>query len=153
MYFDDDMLYEYCEQEIKFSCRNMTHVIHDGLFLVKKAQKWSLKRSTIRNELRNKCKISNCLVLDTQQDLNFENPFFSFFAQKYAPKGIKKNFFHIFQKYYVIVSYSSPACRISVKSLQKQRNDTPSNIQGLDRFCAFSPVRIFRQLAGSLVVK
>ena len=88
MYFDDDMLYEYCEQEIKFSCRNMIHVIHDGLFLVKKAQKWSLKRSTIRNELRNKCKTSNCLVLDTQHDLYFENPFFSFFAQKYAPKGI-----------------------------------------------------------------
>ena len=134
-------------------CQNMTHVIHDGLFLVKKAQKWSLKKSTIRNELRNKCKTSNYLVLDIQQDLNFENPFFSFFAQKYIPKGIKKNFFHIFQKYYVIVSYSSPACQISVKSLQKQRNDTPSNIQGLDRFCAFSPVRIFRQLAGSLVVK
>ena len=59
VYFDDDMLYEHCKQEIKFSCRNMTHVIHDGFFFVKKAQKWSLKRSTIQNELRNKCKTSN----------------------------------------------------------------------------------------------
>ena len=86
VYFDDDMLYEHCKQEIKFSCRNMTHVIHDGLFWSKKAQKWSFKRSTIRNELRNKCKTSNCLVLDTQHDLYFENPFFSFFGQKKSPK-------------------------------------------------------------------
>ena len=137
VYFDDDMLYEHCEQEIKFSCRNKTHVIHNGLFLVNKVQKWSLKRSTIRNELKNKCKTSNYLVLDTQHDLYFENPFFSFFAQKYAPKGIQKNFFHIFQKYCVIVSYSSPACRISVKSLQKQRNDTPSKSRNWTVFAHF----------------
>ena len=90
MYFDDDMLYEHCEQEIKFSCRNMTHVIHDGLFFVKKAQKWSLKRASIQNELRNKCKTSNCLVLDTQHDLYFENPFFSFFGQK-KPQNVFEN--------------------------------------------------------------
>ena len=72
--------------------------------------------------------------------------FFHFSAKK-SPKMYLKKKFHIFQKYYVIVSYSSPACQFSAKSLQKQRNDTPSNIQGLDRFRAFSPVRIFKAVA------
>ena len=108
VYFDDDMLYEYCEQEIKFSCRNMTHVIHDGLFLVKKAQKWSLKRSTIRNELKNKCKTSNCLVLDTKHYI-LKTLFFHF-SPKNMPQKVSKFFFLIFFKnillqYHILVLY------------------------------------------------
>ena len=83
----------------------------------------------------------------------WKRKFFSFFGPKMPKKCLNKSvkyFFSIFQNYYVTVSYSSPACQFSAKSNQKQRNDTPLKIKGLDRFL---PVRILWRLTVRLVVK